>query len=208
MSGDLRWHDMLHEYYGVFMGKGRPDIWLKLIREPDGCGCHTTESEIVEAIKWVREKLRYDDDGGKKQVTLDTLIMWIRWRRKELRKATEPEEDLTCHICNKGWITVWLALPENPAVADFSCRSQEVTAPCVCKAGRALLATCKDYAMLSEKARDEVTEMARLGVRQNQLRMLTLEKETRDMMAMKEEGIPEHMMDGPQEEPVEEGVPF
>jgi hypothetical protein len=76
-----RWFELMREYFGVNLTADRVGTWLKLLNAPDGCR-DVTEDELCRVIRWVRQK-RERDGEHQKAPTLETLIMWVRWYRKD-----------------------------------------------------------------------------------------------------------------------------
>ena len=174
-DGSAEWFDLMHEYFGVYMPVGRPAMWLIELRQSTsegGTGPGTTDDEICRAIRFYKKKTaNAAQDGGerrKKEATLDDLIKWIRWMRKDARQsANGPDGDGdTCAACYHGWVTVWPDLPSNPEPEDYTPRSGETTAPCMCTAGRRIMTTAKEYIGITDKAREGIDALARLGVSQ------------------------------------------
>jgi len=204
MNVGLSWHDMLHEYYGVYMPKGRPELWMQLLQErsPSGCGPHTTPEEVAEAIRWVREKRASERDDKKVDVDLNTLIIWVRWYRKNQRSSSDIGEEYKsdCAMCMNGWVTVWPYLPKNPTYSDFSCRSGEFQVPCPCTKGRKVFGSLKDYQGLRQEDVDNLNEAGYLGVKQTAMMREIQRKEVEAMLNAPAEECPPDL--------VEEGVPF
>lgn len=162
------WAVLIHEYYGTYLTPPLAEFWLRELRLSDSCGPHTTEEEIVAAIRFALKK----NAEGSKDAMLKKLIMWIRWYRKERRAAAQNTTGgESCGKCHDGWLDVWLALPDNPTPDDFyGGRSDHRQVPCLCSAGQQQLDTCKDFKGISHEAAEELTRLARLGMEQRKER--------------------------------------
>lgn len=227
METTVSWDKLLHEYYGVYMPKGRPELWLQLIREapPSGCGSHTTESEIAEAIKWVRTKKSADRDDTKINMDLNTLIIWVRWYRKSKRNDNDGLGEVVqskCGVCDNGWVLCWLNLPANPTYADFGPQSGQVVVPCLCNEGRRVFGITKDYQGINQDEDRKLRDMASLGAQQVGLMREVQRREVEAMlkppaapvqgctpkMGKGDEDIPAFLDEVPEDEPETAGVPF
>jgi hypothetical protein len=83
------WATLMQEYYGVYMTASRVHTWSTEIEQPAPVGVGTiTDVEIVAAIRFARAKEASGEKHRKKgEATLNDLIMWIRWQRKEERES-------------------------------------------------------------------------------------------------------------------------
>ena len=177
-DGTMEWFDLMHEYFGVYMTEGRANMWLTELRQSTqsgGTGPGTTDDELCRAIRFYRSKTKNAADADnkrKKEATLDDLIMWVRWMRKEDRQSREnPNADGVCGICKDGWVTAYRTMSENPSLDDFMGNASEPCAvPCTCDRGRHWMMTCKDYAGITEDHRQVLVRLAQLGARQESRR--------------------------------------
>jgi len=81
---DMRWFDLIREYFGVNLTADRAQIWVKLMKEPDAL-TDVTETELCDVLRWVRKKR--EGDENRKTPNLEMLIGWVKWYRKT--KAAE-----------------------------------------------------------------------------------------------------------------------
>jgi hypothetical protein len=82
------WAMLLSEYHGVSMNVSKADFWAREIRlaGPDGCGQSTTDADIEAAIRFALRKNADDKGGRHRQTTLNDVMVWIRWHRKDQRQ--------------------------------------------------------------------------------------------------------------------------
>jgi hypothetical protein len=212
------WATLLHEYYGNYFTKQRADFWMAELRQPAdaGTGSYTTDEEVIDAIRFVREKQSRTPDADskkRKEITLDELIIWIRWRRKEMRRdSLSPDDAANCALCMHGWITVWLSLPENPTSVDFTPRSREYVVPCMCNQGRTrVLQTAKDYQGIGQSQVDRLNALAQQGAKQVAMRNRIMAEEVKALEEATQNAAAHAGEDEewfPAEEAAPEGVPF
>ena len=180
------WAELLHEYYGVYLTQGRVSLWLAELRrstQDGGTGPGTSDDELCRAVRFYRaksDKNASEDTRRKKEATLDDLIMWVRWMRKEdrERRGSPGSEDGACSACLDGWVTAYRTLPEDPTLDDYYAGGSPCGVPCTCDRGRHWMQTCKDYVGISEDHRQGLIALAQLGARQELRRRELAEKET------------------------------
>lgn len=170
------WAELLHEYYGVYLTAGRVRFWMDELRRPapGGTGTNTTDSEIEAAVRFFRDKIEKEGGDGKRgpaKASLDDLMMWIRWRRKEMRQGTEHAQE-ACAICVDGWVTAYRTLPDLSEVTldHFYSGGSPCSVPCMCDRGRHWMQTCTDYAGITDDQRQALQRLAQLGARQESRR--------------------------------------
>lgn len=80
-----RWYDLLREFFGVNLTQDRVAMWVKLLHEPDALGRDLAEDDLCAVLRWVRKQR--EGEHGRKPPTLETLIGWVKWFRKEQAAA-------------------------------------------------------------------------------------------------------------------------
>jgi hypothetical protein len=80
----ITWANILEDLYGVRLDKEKVSRWIVLIQEPDAVG-DISEAELCEVLRWVRKKR--EGDQRRQRPTLETLIGWVKWYRKEQAAA-------------------------------------------------------------------------------------------------------------------------
>ena len=81
---EIHWFDLFREYYGVALDADRATLWVK---EMSTTVKKITEAELCDVIRWARAKR--EAEVFSRPPTLEVLIRWIKWFRKE--KATGRE---------------------------------------------------------------------------------------------------------------------
>lgn len=75
-----KWFDLLREFFGVNLNTDRAATWVRLLKEPDALP-DVTETELCNVLRWVRKQR--EGDSERRVPTLETLIGWVKWYRKE-----------------------------------------------------------------------------------------------------------------------------
>jgi hypothetical protein len=166
----------VREYYGVYITPGRASMWLTELRLRENCGQQTSDAEIEAAVRFALSKDFEASDKG----FLMTLVMLIRWHRKDRRQAAEGSDgaDGACGKCRDGWLDVWLALPADPCADDFyGGRSDHRTVPCSCRRGQHWLDTAKDFQGMPQDQREWLEAMGMKGLAQMRHRARLVEAE-------------------------------
>ena len=80
-----RWARLIKEAYGLYMDADKAGFWLSELRRPSPEGVGSiTEDQIEAAVRFLRCKAAANEKArAKNGFSLDTLIMAIRWMRKE-----------------------------------------------------------------------------------------------------------------------------
>jgi hypothetical protein len=194
-DGTMEWFELLHEYFGVYMTESRAKMWLVELRQSTqagGTGPGTTEDELCQAIRFYRSKTGKgtgDEGRRKKETTLDDLIMWVRWMRKDARdrRGAPGDSDGTCGICEDGWVTAWRNLPaDNLDMDSYFDAAEPCQVPCICDRGRHWMQTCKDYKDIADADRQALTRLAQLGARQETERRRLFANERRRLEQLQE----------------------
>ena len=92
MTSPVQWHELLSEYFGVYMTPAKADTWFRLLMEPDGLP-DTNPDELCAAIRFVRAKRAEENAKAERgpdserqrrtKPTLESLIGWVRWYRAD-----------------------------------------------------------------------------------------------------------------------------
>jgi hypothetical protein len=80
-----RWARLIKEAYGLYMDSDKARFWGEELRRqsPEGVGS-ISDDEIESAVRFLRVKASRDEKArAKNGFSLDTLIMAVRWMRKE-----------------------------------------------------------------------------------------------------------------------------
>jgi len=98
---EIRWFDLLREFFGVNLPVDRAATWVRLMNEPDALS-DASEDELCDVLRWVRKKR--EGDEYRKNPTLEMLIGWVKWYRKikaEARRGvTDGDDGFLGHIKN------------------------------------------------------------------------------------------------------------
>lgn len=76
----IEWYDLMREYFGVSLSVDRAALWIKLLKERDALPDLSTD-ELCNVLRWVRKQR--EGDANRKTPTLEMLIGWVKWYRKE-----------------------------------------------------------------------------------------------------------------------------
>jgi hypothetical protein len=82
---EITWRDLMEDYFGVRLSADKATRWLRLMAEPDAIGSGVSPDELKRVVVWVRKKR--EGDEYRKTPTLETLIGWVKWYRKETAAA-------------------------------------------------------------------------------------------------------------------------
>ena len=78
-SNTPEWVGYLEDFFGVKMYGDKHERWLKWMSDSDGLGSEPNGTLILNALKFAYDKGKIAGD----KFTVDRLMMWIRWYRKE-----------------------------------------------------------------------------------------------------------------------------
>jgi len=91
----ITWYDVMTEVFGLKLTEERASKWLSLLSEPDAIP-DVSEDELCNVLRWARQKREHDKI--KKLPTIEMLIMWVRWYRKEQRIERYGASHTSCPL--------------------------------------------------------------------------------------------------------------
>ena len=83
MDSVSTWTELMEDFFGVRLSDDKAARWVKLIRDPDAIGTSANEAELCEVLRFVRKQR--EGESERRAPTLETLIGWVKWYRKNTR---------------------------------------------------------------------------------------------------------------------------
>jgi hypothetical protein len=116
---NIQWFELMEDYFGVLLSQRKAERWIYLLQQNDALGGNLTEQDLIDTLTWVRKQR--EGDKNRKIPTLEMLIGWVKWYRKEqaaARRGYNNDGSLVGQIKNE-----MLRAPDHVKRWDILCES-------------------------------------------------------------------------------------